>query len=56
MTPGFRMMCDGVTALALLSFLLLVAAKLNNHAETVYSGQFRAADGDARGMMGRLGW
>ncbi|MDQ0558551.1 hypothetical protein QO004_000324 [Rhizobium mesoamericanum] len=56
MTPGFRVLRDGVTALALLSFLWLVAAKLIDHVETVYSGQSRAADGDARGMMGRRGW
>ncbi|CCM75913.1 hypothetical protein [Rhizobium mesoamericanum] len=56
MTPGFRVMRGGVTAVALLSFFWLVAAKLNAHAETVYSGQLSAADGDARGMMGRRGW
>ena len=47
MTRGLRVMRDGVTALALLAFLWLIAAKLSDHAETVHSGQFRAADGDS---------
>jgi endonuclease YncB( thermonuclease family) len=46
-TRGLRVMRDGVTALTLLAFLWLIAAKLNDHAETVRSGQFRAADGDS---------
>ncbi len=36
-----------VTALALLVFLWLIAAKLSDHAATVYTGQFRAVDGDS---------
>ncbi|MDP9809078.1 endonuclease YncB(thermonuclease family) [Rhizobium tibeticum] len=47
MTRGLRVMRDGVTALALLAFLWLIAAKLNDGAETAYSGQFHAADGDS---------
>ena len=52
MTRGLRMMRDGVTALALLAFLWLIAAKLNDDAATVYSGQFHAADGDSLNIGG----
>lgn len=47
MARGMRVMRDGVTALALLAFLWLIAAKLNDGGETVHSGQFHAADGDS---------
>ncbi|MBB3317886.1 endonuclease YncB(thermonuclease family) [Rhizobium sp. BK181] len=47
MTRGWRVMRDGVTALALLAFLWLIAAKLNDKTETVHSGRFHAADGDS---------
>ncbi len=47
MARGWRVMRDGVTALALLVFLWLIAAKLSDHAATVYTGQFRAVDGDS---------
>jgi len=46
-TRGLRVMRDGVTALALLAFLWLIAAKLNDRAETDHAGQFHAVDGDS---------
>lgn len=47
MTRGLRTIRDGVTALALLVFIWLIAAKLNDHAAIVHAGAFRAADGDS---------
>jgi endonuclease YncB( thermonuclease family) len=46
-TRGFRTVRDGVTAFALLAFLWLIAAKLNDTAEIAHSGRFHAADGDS---------
>jgi endonuclease YncB( thermonuclease family) len=40
-------MRDGVTAFALLGFIWLIAAKLNDRVETTHSGQFHAVDGDS---------
>lgn len=47
MTRGFRTIRDGVTAFAILALIWLIAAKLNDHPETVHSGRFHAADGDS---------
>jgi endonuclease YncB( thermonuclease family) len=46
-TRGFRTVRDGVTAFALLAFLWLIAAKLNDGAEIAHAGRFHAADGDS---------
>ncbi|MDM9644342.1 thermonuclease family protein [Rhizobium sp. S163] len=47
MTRGFRTVRDGVTAFALLAFIWLIAAKLNDVPEISHSGRFHAADGDS---------
>ncbi|KQV81717.1 thermonuclease family protein [Rhizobium sp. Root1220] len=47
MARGLRTIRDGVTALAMLGFIWLIAAKLNDESVTVHSGQFHAADGDS---------
>ncbi|OCJ04330.1 exopolysaccharide biosynthesis protein [Rhizobium sp. AC44/96] len=52
MTGGFRTIRDGVTALAILAFLWLIAAKLNDRAEIVQAGSFHAADGDSLALGG----
>jgi endonuclease YncB( thermonuclease family) len=46
-TRGFRTIRDGVTALALLALIWLIAAKLNDRAEIAHTGRFHAADGDS---------
>jgi endonuclease YncB( thermonuclease family) len=46
-TRGFRTIREGVTALALLAFIWLIAAKLNDRAEIAHTGRFHAADGDS---------
>lgn len=47
MTRKVRPIRDGVTAFALLAFIWLIAAKLNDGAEVAHAGRFRAADGDS---------
>lgn len=47
MARNFQVMRDGVVAVALLAFLWLIAAKLNDEAQTAYTGRFHAADGDS---------
>lgn len=47
MTRGFRTVRDGVTAFALLAFVWLIAAKLNDVPEISHAGRFHAADGDS---------
>lgn len=47
MTRGFRTIRDGATALAILAFIWLIAAKLNDRVEIAHTGRFHAADGDS---------
>lgn len=47
MTRRVRPIRDAVTAFALLAFIWLIAAKLNDGAEVSHAGRFRAADGDS---------
>ncbi|MBB2752377.1 UNVERIFIED_ORG: endonuclease YncB(thermonuclease family) [Rhizobium aethiopicum] len=47
MTRSLRLIRDGVTALALLALLALIAAKLNDAGRIEHAGAFHAADGDS---------